>query len=210
MARSAKDRAYSHVKDLIIGNELPEGGFLTENQIASDLGISRTPVREAFLRLEAENLIQLVPQKGAFVPPISDRDVEEAMEARQLIEVHCAQKLARDGTSIAPTLADLLDEQEGLTDDVEAFIACDRRFHARIVGAAGNTMLTRLYEGLRDRQLRMGIKAVVTGRDRARQVIDEHRAIAEAIDQGNPEATRAAIEEHLHETLMTLRSKRRI
>lgn len=210
MGPSAKDRAYSHVKHLIIGNELPEGGFLTENQIASDLGISRTPVREAFLRLEAENLIQLVPQKGAFVPPISDRDIEEAMEARQLIEIHCAQKLARDGTSIGPDLAELLDEQEGLTDDIEAFIACDRRFHARIVGAAGNALLARLYESLRDRQLRMGIKAVITGHDRARQVIDEHRAIADAIAQGDPEAARSAIEEHLHETLLTLRQERHV
>ncbi|MDP8958155.1 MAG: GntR family transcriptional regulator [Actinomycetota bacterium] len=206
--RSAKDVAYEYVKGQIIGPHLQEGVFLTEGQVAMALGISRTPVREAFLRLEAESLLTLVPQKGAFIPPISDREVQEVMETRKVLEVYCGQRVARAGIDLSRPLSTLLREQEQRSDDVEDFIDCDRRFHHHIVSTAGNRLLTKLYESLRDRQLRMGIKAVVGDRGRAHQVIDEHRTIAEALESGDEGLVRRALEAHLDATLATLRRER--
>lgn len=206
-ARSAKDVAYEHLKDRIASIQLDDGRFLTEAEIASDLGVSRTPVREAFLRLEGEGLLRLVPKKGAFVPPVSDREMDDVMETRELIEVHCARKVSTDGTDISRDLDRLLAEQGKLTSDVEAFIECDRRFHDLIVDAAGNGLLTDLYHSLRERQLRMGVRAVVGSPHRARQVIDEHRAIARALAARKAREAEDAVRTHLRATLQILKGE---
>lgn len=205
--RSAKDLAYEHLKDRIASIELDHGLFLTEGEIASDLGVSRTPVREAFLRLAGEGLLRLVPKKGAFVPPVSDREMDDVMETRELIEVHCARRVASNGTDIGRDLERLLAEQGKLTGDVEAFIDCDRRFHDLIVDAAGNNLLTDLYHSLRERQLRMGVRAVVGSPHRARQVIEEHRAIARALAGGKPRDAEDAVRAHLRATLGILKGE---
>ena len=82
---SATENAYSYVKSRILNRSFPEGVFLTEGEIAKALGISRTPVREAFLLLKAEDLFQLVTKNGTLVPKIYQREIKEVMEARIVI-----------------------------------------------------------------------------------------------------------------------------
>ncbi len=194
---SAKEVAYDHLKDRIAAINLREGLFLTEAEIASALGVSRTPVREAFLRLDGEGLLQLVPQKGAFVPPVSDKEIADVLESRELIEVHCARRLPK---GVVDELDAILAQQVALTSDVEAFIACDRSFHERIVDALGNPLLTDFYRTLRDRQMRMGIRAVVNSPHRAEQVIAEHRDIVDAIRGGHQDWIGDAVRAHLRKT----------
>jgi DNA-binding GntR family transcriptional regulator len=204
---SAQELAYEHLKSRIASIELRDALFLTEAEIATALGVSRTPVREAFLRLQGEGLLQLVPQKGAFVPAVSDTEIDDVMESRELIEVHCAWKLAHERSEIHVELEQLLVEQLEQIGDVEAFIACDRVFHERIVDTLGNALLTDFYRTLRDRQMRMGIRAVVHSPDRARQVISEHRAIVKALKDGDVYNVAEAVRSHLYKTHAILKGE---
>lgn len=181
-----------------------DGTFLTESEVASAAGTSRTPVREALLRLEAEGFIQIVPKKGAFVPPISDAEVRAVMQARALVEDWCIRQVLSLGPDLADTLDELIDQQQDLLDDPVAFIDCDRVFHRTIVQHAGNPVLADFYESLRDRQIRMGLRAVARTEHRARTVLTEHRAIVEAIRAGEPEGAGQAVAAHLSSTLAAL------
>lgn len=83
----AAERAYEHLKRRIIDDEVDDSDMLSEAALASELGMSRTPVREAFLRLEVEGFLKLYPKRGALVVPISPREIREVYEALSLIHI---------------------------------------------------------------------------------------------------------------------------
>jgi DNA-binding GntR family transcriptional regulator len=203
---SATENAYSYVKSRILNRSYPEGAFLTEGEIAKALGVSRTPVREAFLLLKAEDLVQLVPKKGTLVPKISLREIKEVMEARILIESFAAEKLARKRGKIAPQLRTVLERQAEVAEDgkIEEFIRLDRQFHRMMVSSSSNKLLVAFYEGLRDRQIRMGIRAVAYSPERMKRVLEEHRAIVVAVEEADADELKKSIHEHLDATLAIL------
>jgi len=208
---SAKDRAYEFIKGEILGNALGEGEFLTEEGIAAALGVSRTPVREALLRLDAEALLTLVPRKGAFVRPTTQREISEVLEVRSLVERFAVERVFEPEFGarrehVAQALASLVQEQAELAarDDASGFIERDRGFHAEIVAAAGNLVLGDLYQRLRDQQLRMGVQAVTADRARYESVLREHGAIVEAFERGSQDDVQAALSEHLRTTRQVL------
>lgn len=201
---SAQDLTYRYLKQHI--SELPrEGGtFLTELEVATAAGTSRTPVREALLRLEAEGFLEIVPKKGAYVPPISGEEIRAVMQARELVESWCVRKVVRAGYDIVAELDELVARQRTLLADPIGFIDCDRAFHRLIVGATGNPVLGEFYESLRDRQIRMGLRAVARTASRAHNVLTEHAAIVDAIRSGQPDQAEAALKTHLSSTLRAL------
>src|ERR1700727_459842 len=87
---SATTSAYRFAKERLLDGRFAAGALLSENEIARELGISRTPVREAFLLLEAEGLLELYPRRGALVTPISPTESDDLWEARLITEGHCA------------------------------------------------------------------------------------------------------------------------
>src|SRR5262245_5406294 len=91
-ALPAATRVYQHVKRAILEQIHAGGALLTEVEIATAVGVSRTPVREALLRLQSEGLVTLYPKRGALVLPISAAEIEDVIEARQLVEVHAAAR----------------------------------------------------------------------------------------------------------------------
>ena len=199
---AAKDRAYAYVKERILEGAYPGGELLSEGEVAEALEVSRTPVREAFLLLEAEGLMRLYPKRGALVVPVSPGEVRDLMDTRLLVERDAARRAARDAASrgrVATELQDLLDRQQEALDagDVPAFVQTDRDFHHAIVAASGNAILTRLSDSLRDRQRR--IVATTVARDPAliRRFLDEHRAICDAIGAGDARAAGRLMEAHL-------------
>ncbi len=203
---TAKQRAYEYVKSRIIDRSFEEGDFLTEVGIAEGLGISRTPVREALVLLEAENFVELLPKKGAYIPQISPRDIREVMEARSLIETFAAEKNVERRSELVPKLKDSLEVQKKRMreGEIDQFVQADREFHYLLVSTAGNKLLARFYEGLRDRQIRMGIRAATYSTQRVEQVLEEHAAVVDATEEGDPEKLRAAIRTHLDHTLSVL------
>lgn len=198
----AKDRAYAFVKERILDGAYPGGDLLSEGEVAEALGVSRTPVREAFLLLEAEGLMRLYPKRGALVVPVSPDEVRDVMETRMLVERHTADRLARRGADAAPVIEDLralIARQEGLLADGDliGFVAADRAFHHTIVAAAGNAILTRISDSLRDRQRRMVAATVARDPELPRSFVAEHREILAAIEGGRADDAARLVEEHL-------------
>ena len=182
-----------------------ESTFLTEGEVCRATGVSRTPVREALLRLEADGFLQIVPKKGAFVPPITEREVEAIMQARGLVEDFCVRRAVQMAEFLAPELDRLLAQQEQQQNSSLEFIELDREFHRAIVRAADNQILAEFYESLRDRQMRMGLHAIATSDQRRSSVLAEHRAIAEGVRSGDADQAAAAMAQHLSKTLAVLR-----
>jgi DNA-binding GntR family transcriptional regulator len=202
---TAPETAYRWLRDAISALPWDEEAFLSENAVAEASGTSRTPVREALLRLEASGLIRRVPHKGAYVPALSARDIETMMEARQLIEEWAVRKVTASHRSM-DDLNRLLEQQGETLSDPVAFIECDIRFHKYIIEAADNPVLQDVYDSQRFKQLRMGVKAVVDSEGRSDHVLREHRSIVEAIQTGNPDVAVAAVRDHLFSTLAALRA----
>src|SRR3954471_3070158 len=113
---SASERAYRHVKSGVLDGTIPGGELLSENEIAEQLGMSRTPVRAAFGQLEAEGLLRLYPKRGALVVPVSAQETEAVMETRWVIERYAIERVIdRPGDVPAQltTLADAVTDLEG-------------------------------------------------------------------------------------------------
>ncbi|MBS1890343.1 MAG: GntR family transcriptional regulator [Actinobacteria bacterium] len=204
---SAADRAYVHTKERILGGEYEQGRLIGEGEVSDAVGVSRTPVREAFLRLEAEGLLQLYPKRGALVVPISAADVEDVMETRLLIEQFAIARVIDLDLDLADRLAAVIATQASHADagDAVAFVDADREFHRVFVAATGNAILLRTHDSLRDQQNRMGLAALSAGSERMRRILDQHRAIVAAVERRDAEEARVLIDRHLEETLRLLR-----
>jgi len=196
--RSAAQQAYDYVKARLLDGRFPGGTLLSENEIAQRLNVSRTPVRQAFVQLEAEGLLELYPRRGALVVPISPSEAEDVLEARMLIEQHAARRAAGAGPSLAATLRELVGEQEAtLEGDGTGFAWADRAFHRAIVEAGGNRLLTRQYDALRDRHQRIAAVTIARDPGRIERFIAEHREIAAAFEAGDAERAAALLGTHL-------------
>ncbi len=154
--------------------------------------------------MEAEGLLQIMPKKGAYVPPITDAQVETVMQARALVEDWCVRRAAQLGEGVALELDRLLRQQEELQDSPVAFIECDRQFHRTIVEQAGNPVLADFYESLRDRQVRMGLYAIAASEKRTRVVLREHQAIVDGVAACDAARSADAVAAHLAGTLAAL------
>jgi DNA-binding GntR family transcriptional regulator len=196
---SAAARVYAHVKERLLDGTFPGGSLLSENELSQRLGLSRTPVRQAFVQLEAEGLLELYPKRGALVVPVAASEIEDVFEARMLVEEHCARRAATVGARLATELRDAIAEQErAIATDAAGFAEADRHFHRAIVAAAGNAILARLYDALRDRQRRIGAAAVARGgAASAERFVAEHREIAAALERRDADAACALVAAHL-------------
>jgi DNA-binding GntR family transcriptional regulator len=203
---SATDRAYSFTKARILDGRLEGGDFITEGDIAARVKLSRTPVREAFLRLEAEGLLRLYPKRGALVIPVSVSEVESVMETRLVVERHALEKVIRSGGLLEEPLRAAIADQERLAADGNAcaFVEADREFHRLFVATAGNPILLGLHDSLRDRQSRMNLVAIARDAGRVEQILAEHRALADAVVAADLEGALQLITTHLDGTLALL------
>ncbi|MFD4142722.1 GntR family transcriptional regulator [Streptomyces sp. NPDC058572] len=206
VVESGRDRAYAYLKEHVLTDPAMQGAFLSEQEIADRIGVSRTPIREALLLLAAEDLVRLVPKRGAQVVPLTGREITELVELRGIVERYAAEQVIAKGGAPVQELAEILERQRALSrpELAKEFIAEDHLFHATIVSAVGNALLDRHYDGLRSRQIRAGVVALFNQHGRQEAVLDEHQAILSAIDAGDAEAARAAIDSHLESTLRVL------
>jgi DNA-binding GntR family transcriptional regulator len=204
---TSKDRAYAYTKQRVLDASYAGGELLTEGEVADALGMSRTPVREAFLRLEGEGLLRLYPKRGALVVPVSAREVEAVMETRALVERFAVEKAIARGADVSGAMRNAIARQEACAaaEDLDGFVAADREFHTVLVAAAGNEIVLSLYDSLRDRQQRMGIAALRREPRRLEEILDQHRGLTEAIEAGDVQTTLDLLDVHLRGTLLLLR-----
>ncbi|SAL72477.1 GntR family transcriptional regulator [Caballeronia udeis] len=187
VGKSADD-VYSAIKQAIGETRYAPGEYLREEQLARGLGVSRTPVREAFRRLGAEGWLEVKPNHGVRVRSWSIRDVEEIFEARMLIEPYLAGRAA---TGIAaPELLTLRGLADGMLEIAKTpvtpeladqWFAANRRFHDIISGAAGNQRLDQSLRSMKDVPLIKWTFNIYSDDDRARSA-RQHVEIVDALE----------------------------
>lgn len=204
---TATERAYAYAKDRILDGRLAGGVLISEGEVAAGVGVSRTPVREAFLRLQADGLLRLYPKRGALVVPVSAAEVESVMETRVLVERFALDKVIASGVDLGRLPAQAIVRQEAFAarGDMVAVVEADREFHRIFVAAAGNPIILALHDSLRDRQRRMNLSALARDAHRLEQILAEHRALADAVAARDAPRARVTIDAHLRTTLMLLR-----
>ncbi|ROP65711.1 GntR family transcriptional regulator [Curtobacterium sp. ZW137] len=200
-AQAASDRAYDHVKRAIIRGDLPGGTAISENALCQDLGVSRTPVHEAFLRLAAEELLTLESRKGAVVRPMSPNEAADVLEMREAIESTAASRVVTDGrvADLAPSLQAMLAEQAtAVADgDVDRFIEVDAEFHGAVIGASRNAIAVLFARTLRDRQQRLRHQLMRVQPSQLQSSLDDHRALAAALEDGDAARYAAVLHDHV-------------
>jgi DNA-binding GntR family transcriptional regulator len=205
-AMQAADRAYEFAKARILDGRYTGGELLSEGLIADEVGISRTPVREAFVRLQTEGLLRLYPKRGALVVPVSPDEVEHVMDTRLLVERHAIERVIRREIRVTESVKTSLELQDALaaSGKVDQFVEVDREFHRIFVAASGNPILLALHDSLRDRQIRMGLAAIARDAGRLAEILDEHRQLADAVLRRDLDRAGAVIDRHLDRTLSLL------
>jgi DNA-binding GntR family transcriptional regulator len=201
-AETSAGRTVAAVRELILRGVFPAGSRLGEVELAERLGVSRTPVREAFLRLQAEGLLRLIPKRGAVVVPVSPEEAEDVLDAREAIEIAAVRRLLTRPDLVPAAVADLraaLRIQQAHADagDVHAFAAADEDFHGRIVAAGRNGLTIRFYATLAERQQRMSMRALGPVPERLPGVLREHAELIATIENGDEQGFGTALRAHL-------------
>jgi DNA-binding GntR family transcriptional regulator len=190
---------YAWLRDAIISGEIEGGRFLDEHWVSGIVGVSRTPVREAFHRLAAERFISLLPRKGAQVRTVTARELEEVYQTRRLIEGHAIAALCTTRTAPPEQMIELLDlmESAGEARDWLEVSGLDRTFHHTMVSAAGNSVLAELYDSLRSRQQRVAVRALIARPERLTVINSEHRALVAALTRHDEAGAVRILHQHL-------------
>lgn len=204
MERSPKllsHKAYALLKRKIVTLEYPVGAQLVEQDVCRELGIGRTPVREALQRLASEKLVTIIPRRGIFVSQINLWELQRLIEARQMIDVFCARTAA--GIMSPPNillLRGIFDGVEQLVADrcIEKLLELDRRFHLSIVALVDNPFIQEVAEKIYDQLMRTWFLSFSRRtNEEIRETVREHLAIVDALEAGEPEAVERAVLRHL-------------
>jgi DNA-binding GntR family transcriptional regulator len=171
----------------ILTNELTTDVVYNEKSLAKDLGISRTPVREALLELSSKRLIKFLPQKGVIINTFSDKEIEDVFEIRTALEVLSIKKACINHKTLDISgLNHLMQVQKEAAQkkNAVAFLEADRNFHITFTRLTKNAYLMEMMQDIRDIMHLMGFKAL-TQRSRMQEVIKEHADILTAVQKGS-------------------------
>jgi len=193
--------AYEAMMQAIRRGDYVPGARLREEEVAARLNLSRTPVREALRRLEAEGIVEHQPRSGAVVRQLSHAEVVELYEMRVVLERTAAEMAAKHGTEAEfDTLAALNRQIEAERSNPARAAAINQDFHRGLYLACRNRFLLDAARGLNNALLLLG-PTTFTDEDRIDLVVRQHAAIIEALDAGDAEAAGAAAEAHLQASL---------
>lgn len=199
----AVDKAYDAVRSGIIAGRYLAGARLTEQEIATAVGVSRTPVREALRRLDAEGLVEFTPNLGAVVTVWSDADADEVFDLRAMLESYGARRATLRATpeqvaelkSLAETqYRESVDRASG---HLERIAELNSRFHRRLQEAAASTRLSRALAALIEAPLMMRTFQIYTPEDLERSAM-HHLEIVRALEARDPEWAASVMLSHVH------------
>ncbi|BDG70461.1 GntR family transcriptional regulator [Roseomonas fluvialis] len=197
--RSLRERALATIRERILDLTYPPGSLLSENQLADELKISRTPVREALRELAATGLVRILPQRGVEVSEPSVEDIIEVYQLREQLECFAARLAAEH---LTPADADTLTADHA---DALAHLAAGRlqdayaasvRLHEHVIALTRNARLARFMRQLGDQVHRFGLITLRQGR--APRALEEHGRIIEAILARDGAAAETLMRAHLH------------
>lgn len=196
------DRVYDEVKRGIIEGDLAQGSLHSIYRLADILNVSRTPVREALVKLAEQGMVRFERNRGVRILPTSAHDLEEMFSLRLLLEIPATRRAVANMTDeVVLELSQALDgmEEAAGKDDVAGMLAFDRRFHSLIMETSGNLRLSRFVDDLREQIVARG--ASTAGRTRtSMEIVAEHRRLYDAIRKRDAEEAAELMLSHLVNT----------
>ena len=196
---SLRGRVFTKIRDDILNGVYKEHEELKEARIGKELGVSRTPVREALRQLELEGLVQIIPNRGAFVTGISAKDVRDIYMIRSRLEGLCArwacEHITREQLEAMEENVYLAEFHAG-KGHMEQMAELDNQFHHTLYKACDSKMLEHLLNDYHEYLLRVRKKAL-SSIDRGTASNKEHRSIMEAIRAGNADLAERLASEHM-------------
>ncbi|MFD9392449.1 GntR family transcriptional regulator [Streptomyces sp. NPDC060000] len=195
-----RDRVYEALLELITTRALQPGQHLVESELATHLGVSRQPVREALQRLNTEGWVDLRPAQGAFVHEPTEDEADQLLSVRTLLEAEAARLAAAHADQAGVEALDEILAQGMLavaSDDVDTAVALNARFHTKIIELAGNAVLAELAAQV-DRRVRWYYTPIA--RRRGHQSWIEHRDLIAAIAAQDEELATRLMREHTEHT----------
>lgn len=199
---------YNAIEEKIISGEYKSGEQITEMRLSSELGVSRTPVREALAMLEKDGLIELIPNKGAVVRGISESDLVDIYAIRERLEglcaLLCAERIDDKGQR---ELSDIVELSEFYLSkgDAEKLSELDSRFHACIYAHCGSRMLQKILSDLH-RAIGAYRRRSIENPERTSKSVAEHRRIYEAIKDNDSALSEELMSQHINAALKNLLS----
>ncbi len=194
-----RETVYDEIKLKILQGKIPPKTRLMEVPLAEQMGVSRTPVREAIRKLEEEQLVTIEPQHGAYASDISKQDILDVLEVRLDVESLAArlaaERITKEKLDRLTKLADIYQDyiDEG---DMDAMIEYDTRFHSLIAEATGNKLLIKITENIQEKVIRFRYVYYDDFR-RAQKQPHEHREIISALATGDPEKAAECMATHI-------------
>jgi DNA-binding GntR family transcriptional regulator len=205
-ANTLQEKVYDSLRGAITLGAFNGEDIYSASQLAEQFGVSRTPVREALLQLAREGFLATIDGRGFQLRPASPQEVRDFYETRRLIEGYVISRIAAQiSDTDIQTLSDIADMMSMASDeeDGEAFLRGDGDFHRHLWQLHSNTQLASILDHLQAHIPRLGFHAIAHP-GRSLEVIDEHRAIIEALRSHNPEAARATVVQHLDASEATI------
>lgn len=203
---SLRGKVFNHILEGILSGRFRAGDSLVETTLAKEIGVSRTPVREAIRQLEREGLVHSIPNKGVFVNGLSKKDIEDIYRIRSLNEGiavrWAAERMDEEQRRQLEETANLM-EFYTEKNDMEQVARLDIRFHTLIYEASNSRVLGHILSTLLVyvQQARLGSLKVP---QRAQKALIEHKAILDAIIAGNGDLAEALMKEHIEVAMMNL------
>lgn len=202
-----RDEVFNTLRERILKGTLKPGERLMEIHLADQLGVSRTPIREAIRMLELEGLVKMVPRKGALVAKISREDLQDVLEVRKALDT-LAVKLACERITTEEIVrlkeAEEYFEKKLKDGDATEIAEADVAFHDVIQAASKNKRLKSMISNLAERIYRYRFEYIKQQSDGGKTLIDEHRQIIECIEKRNIEESIKAIEIHIDNQEMSI------
>lgn len=196
---SLRADATDRLRAWITTGRLEQGTLYTVGDLAAQLGTSQTPVREALIQLANEGLVDVVRNRGFRVSEITDRDLDEIVSCRLLLEVPLvAQVASMDVAESMPALRQLAEETvtAAVRQDMEAFLTADREFHLELLRLVDNRRAIEIAARLRDQTRLYGLRALAQ-EDRLVASAYEHQKILKAVEAGDGAAASTLMEQHI-------------
>lgn len=194
-------KAYHDIKQRILENRIQAGEYLLEDELAGMLGMSRTPLREAFVQLQNEGLIEIVPRRGIRVVPLTVEDMREVYELLRWLESQAAHSLAQraDRSGYVKELRRIAGEMKRAlaAGDVDGWARANDQFHVRLVASAGNGRLARICGNLLDQSQRVRAFTLRLRKPPTRTA-EAHLAMLKAIDEGDGDRAAALQADNKH------------
>ena len=196
-----KNQAYDELKMLILDGEFPSGTFLSERSLSVRLGMSKTPIRTALERLEHERFITISPQQGVIVRELSLEEIRDHYDIRVALECFIVRRLAQRLTDeqfreLEANLETMRKQVEGGNRTYAMYADAD--FHLLLCGFHGNQEILRVMQHQREKLYRVVIRIQVSHPDRTRNSIAEHRAVIEALKNGDGDLAASEMLAHLN------------